>query len=264
MTVVIVGGGVMGEAILAGALARGVLARGETTVVEQLPDRRAALAERYGVATVAEAAEAARGASLVLLAVKPGEYARIDARLDGGALLVSVMAGVRMAALAERFAHRRIVRVMPNTPAAVNEGMSVWTATAEVDASQRETVRALLGAIGHELEVGEEAALDMATALSGSGPAYVFLFTEALIDAGEAIGLTREQARTLTLRTLAGSAAYALRSERSPAELRERVTSPGGTTAAGLRELERGGFRELLAACVRAAHARSRELGEGG
>lgn len=263
MTVAIVGGGAMGEAILAGALARGVLARDGTTVVEQLPDRRAALAERYGVATVAEASEAARDASLVLLAIKPGEYERVAARLDDDALLVSVMAGVRMAALAEHFAHRRIVRVMPNTPAAVNEGMSVWTATAEVDAAQRETVRALLGAIGHELEVAEEAAIDMATALSGSGPAYVFLFVEALTEAGEAIGLTREQARELTLRTLAGSAAYALRSEHSPAELRERVTSPGGTTAAGLRELERGGFREMVAACVRAAHARSRELGEG-
>lgn len=263
MTVAIVGGGAMGEAILAGALARGVLARAETTVVEQLPDRRAALAERYGVATVAGAAEVARGASLVLLAVKPAEYERIAARLDDGALLVSVMAGVRMAALAGHFGHRRIVRVMPNTPAAVNEGMSVWTATAEVDAAQRETVRALLGAIGHELEVPEEAALDMATALSGSGPAYVFLFIETLAEAGEAIGLTREQALTLTLRTLAGSAAYALRSERSPAELREQVTSPGGTTAAGLRELERGGFRELVAACVRAAHERSRELGGG-
>lgn len=263
MTVAIVGGGVMGEAILAGALARGVLTRDTTTVVELLPERRAALAERHGVAAVADAAAVLPGASLVLLAVKPGEFARLSGPLDAGALLMSVMAGVRTAALAAHFGHDRIARVMPNTPAAVNEGMSVWTATAAVDAAQRETVRALLGAVGRELEVAGEDALDMATALSGSGPAYVFLFVEALTDAGEAIGLTRGQARELTLRTLAGSAAYALRSEHSPAELRERVTSPGGTTAAGLRELERGGFRALVASCVRAAHARARELGEG-
>lgn len=263
MRVAIVGGGVMGEAILAGALARGVLTRETTTVVELLPDRRAALAERHGVAAVADAADALPGASLVLLAVKPGEFALLSGPLDAGALLVSVMAGVPIAALAAHFGHDRIARVMPNTPAAVNEGMSVWTATAAVDAAQRETVRALLGAVGREMEVAGEAALDMATALSGSGPGYVFLFIEALTDAGEAIGLTREQARELTLRTLAGSAAQALRGEHSPAELRERVTSPGGTTAAGLRELERGGFRELLASCVRAAHARARELGEG-
>ena len=150
---------------------------------------------------------------------------------------------------------------MPNTPAAINAGMSVWTATDSVDTAQRETVRGLLGAIGRELSIDDEGKLDMATALSGSGPAYVFLFIEALIDAGVAIGLTDDEAAAMTMQTLAGAAAYAQVSDFSPSELRERVTSKGGTTEAGLAELERGQFRALIEACVRAACERSRELG---
>lgn len=261
MTVAIVGGGVMGEAILGGAIDRGVLAAEEVTVVELLAERREALAERYGVATTGEAGDVLAGASLILLAVKPQEFRKLTARLRGDALLLSIMAGVRIETLAAHFGHDRIVRVMPNTPAAINQGMSVWTATETVDEAQRETVRGLLGAIGRELAVDDEGKLDMATALSGSGPAYVFLFIEALIDAGVAIGLTAEEAEAMTMQTLAGAAAYAQVSEFSPAELRERVTSKGGTTAAGLQELDRGEFRELLAACVRAACERSRELG---
>ncbi len=261
MTVAIVGGGVMGEAILGGGIDRGVLAAEEVTVVELLAERRAVLTERYGVATTAEAGDVLGDASLVLLAVKPQEFRNLTARLRGDALLLSIMAGVRIETLAAHFGHDRIVRVMPNTPAAINQGMSVWTATGSVDEAQRETVRGLLRAIGRELAVDDEGKLDMATALSGSGPAYVFLFIEALIDAGVAIGLTAEEAEAMTMQTLAGAAAYAQVSEFSPAELRERVTSKGGTTAAGLQELDRGEFRELLAACVRAACERSRELG---
>ena len=261
MTVAIVGGGVMGEAILAGAIDRGVFAAADVTVVELIADRREDLAERYGVATTAEAGQALVNASLVLLAIKPQELPTLSGRLADGALLLSIMAGVRIATLAEQFGHDRIVRVMPNTPAAINAGMSVWTATGSVDDAQRETVRELLGAIGRELAVDDEGKLDMATALSGSGPAYVFLFIEALIDAGVAIGLTAEEAEAMTLQTLAGSAAYAQVSDFPPAVLREQVTSKGGTTAAGLQELERGEFRALIEACVQAACERSRELG---
>lgn len=261
MTVAIVGGGVMGEAILAGAIDRGVLAASDVTVVELLAERREELAERYGVATTAEAGEALANASLVVLAIKPQEFPNLAGSLSEDALLMSIMAGVRIKTLAERFGHNRIVRVMPNTPAAINAGMSVWTATASVDEAQRETVRGLLGAIGRELAVDDESKIDMATALSGSGPAYVFLFIEALIDAGVAIGLTAEEAEAMTLQTLAGSAAYAQVSDLPPSVLRERVTSKGGTTAAGLQELERGEFRALIESCVRAACERSLELG---
>lgn len=261
MTVAIVGGGVMGEAILGGAIDRGVLSPSDVTVVELLAERREALAERYGIAATAEAGDVLAEASLVLLAVKPQEFRNLSGRLADDALLLSIMAGVRIETLAAHFAHDRVVRVMPNTPAAINAGMSVWTATASVDEAQRETVRGLLGAIGRELFVGDEGKLDMATALSGSGPAYVFLFIEALIEAGVAVGLTVEEAEAMTLQTLAGAATYAQISEYPPGVLRERVTSKGGTTAAGLRELDRGGFRALIEACVRAAFERSRELG---
>ena len=255
------GGGVMGEAILGGALDGGVLTADAVTVVELIAERRAELAGRYGVATTGEAGVAMERADLVLLAVKPQEFGALSGRLARGALLVSIMAGVRIRALADHFRHDRIVRVMPNTPAAIKAGMSVWTATDAVTDAQRQTVRGLLRALGRELRLDDEGKLDMATALSGSGPAYVFLFIEALIDAGVAIGLTREEAEAMTLQTLAGAAAYAQVSELSPAALRERVTSKGGTTAAGLAELERGGFRDLIAACVRAACERARELG---
>ncbi len=262
MSVAIVGGGVMGEAILGGALDRGVLAAGDVTVVDLIAERRQALAERYGVATVADAGEALGDARLVLLAIKPQEFPNLPATsLADDALVLSIMAGVRIATLARHFIHDRIVRVMPNTPAAINAGMSVWTATDAVDAQQRETVRGLLGAIGRELYVDAEEKIDMATALSGSGPAYVFLFIEALTAAGVAIGLTAEEAEAMTLQTLAGSAAYAQVSEYAPSVLRERVTSKGGTTAAGLREFERGEFRALVGEAVRAAFKRARELG---
>ena len=251
----------MGEAILAGALDRGVFVASDVTVVELIAERREELAARYGVATAAAAGDAFTAADLVLLAVKPQEFHSLSGRLASDALLMSIMAGVRIASLAEHFGHDRIVRVMPNTPAAVNAGMSVWAATESVDGGQRETVRALLGAVGQELFVSDEGKLDMATALSGSGPAYVFLFIEALIDAGVAIGLTAEEAEAMTMQTLAGSAAYAQVSDFPPATLRERVTSKGGTTAAGLAELDRGDFRALIEACVRAACERSRELG---
>ena len=262
MRVAIVGGGVMGEAILAGAIDRGVLAPADVTVVELIAERRETLAARHGVATTAEAGGALAEADLALLAIKPQELHTLAGRLREEALLLSIMAGVRIATLAARFGgHERIVRAMPNTPAAINAGMSVWTATAPVGEAQRETVRGLLGAIGRELFVADEGKLDMATALSGSGPAYVFLFIEALIDAGVAIGLSAEEAEAMTMQTLAGSAAYAQVSEFPPEVLRERVTSKGGTTAAGLHELDRGEVRALIAACVRAACERSRELG---
>ena len=261
MTAVIVGGGVMGEAILGGALEKDVLRPGEVIVVEVVEARRDHLVSRYGVNVAVAADDVLPEATLVLLAVKPQEFAHLSGKLAPGAVLMSIMAGVSIAALSSHFSHDRVIRVMPNTPAAVNAGMSVWTATRTVDEDQRAAARALLGAIGHELYVDDEAKLDMATALSGSGPAYVFLFIEALVEAGVAIGLTRAEAEELTLQTIYGSSLYARESEHSAADLRARVTSPAGTTAAGLLELERAGFRAAVAECVRAAYERSRELG---
>lgn len=262
MRVALIGGGVMGEAVLGAALDADIFEAEQAIVCEVVPERRAALSERYGVKATGSAQEAMAGADVVVLSVKPQDAGSVKGGLAPEALLLSVMAGVQLRTLEAMFRHQRIVRVMPNTPAAVRAGMSVWTATAAVDASQREATRRLLGALGREMYVESEAKVDMATAVSGSGPAYVFLVIEAMIDAGVAIGLTRAQATEMTLQTVQGSALYAQQSEFAPAELRARVTSPAGTTAAGLLEMERGALRATIIDGVRAAYERAVELGE--
>jgi pyrroline-5-carboxylate reductase len=261
MKVAIIGGGVMGEAILHAALERAVFTPEEVTVCELVEHRRAQLQSVYAVATTPEAAAAMAGAELVLLSVKPQEMHSVHGAMAPDALLMSIMAGIRVDTIATEFRHERIVRVMPNTPAAARAGMSVWTATEAVTPGQRELARGLLGAIGREMYVSDEAKLDMATAVSGSGPGYVFLFIEAMIEGGVSIGLTRAQAEEMVLQTVYGSAVYAQESGRSAAELRALVTSPAGTTAAGLLELERAGMRAAIIDCIRAAHARAAELG---
>ena len=261
MRVAIVGGGVMGEAILGAALDRRVFVAPEVTVIEKLESRRDQLYDRYGV-HVSETFEAMADAGLVLLSVKPQEMRSVAGKLREDALLLSIMAGVTIEALRSEFQHNRIVRAMPNTPAAVKAGMSAWTATAEVTEEQRDFTRNLLGAIGRELSVDDEKKIDMVTAVSGSGPAYVFLFVEAMVEGAVAVGLPRAAAEELVLQTLYGSALYAQESGRSPADLRAAVTSPAGTTAAGLIELEKGAFRAAVIECVRAAHQRAVELGK--
>jgi len=261
MSVVIVGGGVMGEAILSGALAEGVVSESSVTVIEKVAERRDHLSRVHGVSVSGEFTAMAQ-ADLVLLSVKPQEMQSVHGSLKPDALLVSIMAGVTIASLAAEFGHERVVRAMPNTPAAVRAAMTVWTATEAVSPQQRETVRQLLSAIGRELYVDDEKKIDMATAVNGSGPAYVFMFMEALAEGAVAIGLTRAQAEEIVAQTLYGSALYARESGRTPADLRAAVTSPAGTTAAGLLELEKGAFRAAIIECVRAAHRRAVELGK--
>jgi pyrroline-5-carboxylate reductase len=261
MKVAIVGGGVMGEAILAAAVDRGVFSPSEVTVCEVIEHRRNQLHGEYQVAVAADCAEVMPDADLVLLSVKPQDMKSIRGNLRDEGLLISIMAGVRIHSIAAEFHHERIVRVMPNTPVAAKAGMSVWTATAGVTAEQRELTRGLLTAIGRELYVDDEKKLDMATAVSGSGPGYVFLFIEAMIEGAVAIGLPRAQAQEMVLQTVYGSAIYAHESGRSPAELRAMVTSPAGTTAAGLLALERAAVRAAVVDGIRAAYDRACELG---
>ncbi|WP_322797448.1 pyrroline-5-carboxylate reductase [Tepidiforma sp.] len=259
---VIVGGGVMGEALLAAALDRGVFEPEDVTVIEKVDARRVQLKAAYGVEATADFAPMGE-AGLVVLAVKPQELASVRGRLRPGALLLSIMAGVRIAAIEAAFDHPFIVRAMPNTPAAVKAGMTVWTAAPVVTVDQRSMARMLLGAVGKEVYVDDERKIDMATAVSGSGPAYVYLFIEALVEGAVAVGLPRAMAEELVLQTVYGSAVYAQESGKSAAELRAMVTSPSGTTAAGLLELERGALRARVIEAVRAAHARAVELGGG-
>ncbi|HEX6031386.1 MAG TPA: pyrroline-5-carboxylate reductase [Tepidiformaceae bacterium] len=261
MKVAIVGGGVMGEAILGAALEGAVFEPGDVVLCEKLDHRREQLHAEYGVPVTGSSDEAMPDADLVLLSVKPQDLGTVHGMLRPDALLLSIMAGIRIPTISAAFSHECIVRVMPNTPVAAKAGMSVWTATSSVTAEQRQLTHHLLGSIGRDLYVDDEARLDMATALSGSGPAYVFLFMEAMIEGGVAIGLSRAQAEEMALQTVLGSALYARQSGLAPAELRARVTSPAGTTAAGLLELERGAVRAAIIDCIQAAHERAIELG---
>ncbi|HMS59189.1 MAG TPA: pyrroline-5-carboxylate reductase [Tepidiformaceae bacterium] len=261
MKVAIIGGGVMGEAILAAALERGVFAANEVTVCEKLAHRADQLHGEYGVLATASPDAAMEDADLVVLSVKPQDITSVHGAIKPDGLLLSIMAGVRIRTIINEFRHDRIVRVMPNTPVAAKAGMSVWTATPAVSPEQRELTRGLLCAIGRDLYVEDEKKLDMATAVSGSGPGYVFLFIEALIEGGVAVGLTRAEAAEMVLQTVYGSAVYAQESGRNAAELRGLVTSPAGTTAAGLLELEKGAVRASIIEAVQAAHRRAVELG---
>lgn len=262
----VIGGGFMGEAIIDGLLRAGVVRAQDLAVGETLEHRRQHLSRAFdGVQVVTEAADAAAGREVVLIGVKPQDFPKVAKSLKGRLrpeqLVLSIMAGTRLAVLSEALTHAAVVRVMPNTPASLGLGFSTWVAAPAVSAAQREQARRILGALGLEAEVGEERYVDMATAVAGSGPAYVFLFLEALIDGAVHIGLPRGLAREMVLQTVLGSVKMASATDRHPAELRDMVTSPGGTTAAGLLALEQSSMRATVTEAIIAAFDRSRALG---
>ncbi|MBI4282369.1 MAG: pyrroline-5-carboxylate reductase [Chloroflexi bacterium] len=256
----------MAEAILAGVLGKQLAAPSAIAVGEPLAHRREHLTSRYGVKTTSANLKAIEGAQMVILAVKPQQLGDVMAELHGhlapSQVVISIVAGATVDTLSRDMHHPAVIRVMPNTPAQVGQGMSVWTATPQVSASHREATREILKTLGQEVYVAEEKYLDMATALSASGPAYVFLFLEALIDAGVYLGLPRDMAQTLALQTILGSATLAMESGKHPAELRNMVTSPGGTTAEALLALEEEGFRGIIINAVIAAYEKAVILGE--
>ena len=264
----LLGAGAMGEALAGGLIAAGV-APERVTAADPDPARRRQVAERLGVTATAEAHEAVRGADLVVLAVKPGVVGTVLASLadlDEAArrrpLWVSIAAGVPLAVLEAALpAGARAVRAMPNTPALIGAGATAFTANAACTDADRAAARALFEAVGTVWEAPDEALLDAVTGLSGSGPAYVFVFLEALGDAGVRMGLPRDAAYQLAFQTVLGAARLAIESGRHPGALKEQVTSPGGTTLAGLERLEAGGLRAAVHDAVAAATARSRELG---
>jgi pyrroline-5-carboxylate reductase len=259
------GGGVMAEAMLRALLDRRVLPASHITVTGPRRERRGELAKAYGVTALAANAEAAKGADVVVLAVKPQVLPTVLKELRGKLraeqLVVSIVAGATVRALETGLAHPAIVRAMPNTPAQVGMGVTAWYAPPAVSAAQRERTKQILSAFGEELMVEDESYLDMATALSGTGPTYVFLLMEALVDAGVHLGFSRRVAEELVLRTVEGSALFARKSGRHLAELRNMVTSPGGTSAAAIYQLEKGSLRTVLSKAVYAAYQRSSELG---
>jgi len=266
MRVGIIGAGVMAEAMIAGLLAHRAVAPDRLLASHPRRERREALAERHGIHSVAANRDALVEADVVVLAVKPQMLVRVmrdlRGRLAPDQVVVSIVAGATLRTLATGLDHDAVVRAMPNTPSQIRRGMSVWCATDACTGRQSDLARAVLRAIGAERQVDDEAFVAMATALSGTGPTYLFAVMEALVDAGVHLGFPRELAHDLVAETLVGSADYAARSGLHPAQLRNAVTSPGGTSAAAIYELEKGRIRTVFSDAVWAAYRRTLELGE--
>ena len=262
---VFLGTGNMAEALLKGLLREGTADPEELVCAEPRPERREEIADRYGVEVTADNRAAAALADLLLLSVKPqvmdAVLAEIAPVVDGRKLVVSIAAGVPAAAIARRLPAARIVRTMPNTPALVGAGATALARGPNATEEDMTVARALFEAVGTVVVV-DEPLLDAVTGLSGSGPAFVFMAIEALADGGVKAGLPRAAALSLAAQTVLGAARLVLESGRHPGELKDQVTSPAGTTIAGVQALEARGFRAALMEAVEAAARRSRELGE--
>ncbi len=256
----------MAEAIIRGVLDKGIAPASDISVGEAIEQRCQWLRQTHGIAATTDNLEAAQSGDLVVLAIKPQNLpevmGQLKGRLKSRQAALSIIAGARMSTITEGLGHSSVIRVMPNTPAQIGEGISMWTCSPEVDGTMRERAQAVLSTMGPHIEVDDEKYMDMATALSASGPAYVFTFIEALIDSGVHLGLPRETARSLALQTVLGSASLVKQTGKHPAELRDMVTSPGGTTAEALLALEEGGFRATVGNAVLAAYKKSVELGK--
>jgi len=264
MKVAVIGGGTMGGALVKSILRARLALKGDIVVSDVSRDRRDMIKKRHGVAVTDNNVEAVEGTDAVILAVKPQEMAAVLSRLSGhlaSQLVISIVAGISLDTISQISKQSALVRAMPNTPAQVGKGMTVWTSSGELALEKHDMARKILASMGEEMYLKDERYLDMATAVSGSGPAYVFLFIEALIDAGVHIGLTRDMAQMLVIETVAGSAEAMKKMSRHPAELRNMVTSPGGTTAEALFRLESGGFRSLVISAVVAAYEKAQRLG---
>jgi pyrroline-5-carboxylate reductase len=264
MKVSFIGGGTMGEAIIKSLLAKGAAKPGDIVASDVSKARRDILQKKYRIKAVSDNKETVKGAEVVILAVKPQELSKVLGGLKGLSsqqLVLSIVAGATLDSLRQGLDHSCLVRAMPNMPAQIGEGITVWTATAEVNQKQKDMAQSILAALGKEIYVSSEKYIDMATALSGSGPAYVFLIIEALVDAGVHIGLPRDMAEKLVVQTVLGSARAVEAMGKHPAELRNMVTSPGGTTTEGLLQLETGGLRSLLLQAVIAAYNKAKALG---
>lgn len=265
-TLAFIGGGTMAEAMIRGLLERHLVPASRIIVTGPRRERRAELRRAFGVRVAASNLAAAKQADVVILSVKPQILPVVLRELHGKLrpeqLVLSIVAGATLRAIGEGLGHEAVVRSMPNTPAQVGMGISVWCATREVDEAQRGRAATILGALGEQIAVDDEELVDMATAVSGTGPTYVFLLMEALVDAAVHLGFSRRVAEELVLQTVEGSALFARKSGRHLAELRNMVTSPGGTSAAAIYQLEKGGLRTVLSKAIYAAYQRTRELGE--
>ncbi|PJF43698.1 MAG: pyrroline-5-carboxylate reductase [Phototrophicales bacterium] len=266
-TLAFIGSGQMAEAMIAGLLNKKIVAADQIIASGPREQRARELTARYNIRATTDNVLAAQAADIAILSAKPQMFDDLlppecDALFHCD-FVISIAAGLSLDYLVHQFKNPRVVRAMPNTPAKIGQGITVWTTTKDVAAEQREQAHLILSAFGESVYVDKEDYLDMATALSGTGPAYVFLFIEAMIDAGVHLGFSRRIARQLVLQTLRGSVEYALHTDEHEVALRNQVTSPGGTSAEALYHLERGGFRTVISRAIWAAYQRSVALGGG-
>jgi pyrroline-5-carboxylate reductase len=269
----------MAEAIMAGLLRKQLVTAEQIVGSHPRTARREELYTKYATRMfesnreaalaahpVEAATDAAHTGSLVILAVKPQRLNKVLQELKGAIhpdqLVVSIVAGARCEAIAGQLLHPAVVRAMPNTPAQIGQGITAWTATPEVSETQEREVEAMLEALGKAMRVENERQIDMATALSATGPTYVFLMMEALVDAGVHMGFSRHVAQDLVQQTMLGSILFAKESQKHPAELRNMVTSPGGTSAEAIYQMEKGSLRTVLSKAVWAAYQRAEALGK--
>jgi pyrroline-5-carboxylate reductase len=265
MKIAFIGGGNMGEAMLSRLVAQNLSTREDIIVSDVSEARRQYLEKNYQVKTTDNNVLALAAREVIVLAIKPQTLTTAMEGLKGtlkpSQLVLSIIAGARIDTLRQGLNHGPLVRAMPNTPAQIGAGMTVWTATPEVNEKQKQWGKAILGSIGQEIYVDDEKYLDMATAVSGSGPAYFFLFAEALADAAVSIGMPRDMAEKLAMQTMLGSGALLSNSGKPAAELRRMVTSPGGTTAEAIASFEKSGFSEIVRKAVVAAYEKAKQLG---
>jgi pyrroline-5-carboxylate reductase len=266
LAIAFIGSGTMAEAMIQALLHAGGVIPDKIIASGPRAERGEELQARYSVRVTTDNVAAAGEAEVIVLSVKPQVLPAVLAELQGHiqptALVFSIVAGMPIASIRAGLDHAAVVRAMPNTPAQIGEGMTVWTAASAVTEPQRAQVQAILRTMGLEMYVTYEDALNMATAVSGTGPTYVFLLMEALVDAAVHLGFSRRQARLLVLQTVLGSVKFAQQSELHLAQLRNMVTSPGGTSAEAIYQLEKGGMRTILSKAIWAAYKKSRLLGE--
>jgi len=261
-----IGCGVMAEAVIAGLLRKKLVGPEQIAGSHPRQARREEMHVKYGVEMFEHNRDAVPDSSIVVLAVKPQRLHRVLEELKGSLvkeqLVVSIVAGAKIETISEALLHASVVRTMPNTPAQIGEGVTAWTASAEVNETQESQVCAMLEALGKTVRVENERQIDMATALSATGPTYIFLVMEALIDAGVHMGFSRHVAQELVHQTMLGSVLFARESHKHPAELRNMVTSPGGTSAEAIYQMEKGSLRTVLSKAVWSAYQRAEALGK--
>src|SRR5690349_18785266 len=268
-----IGCGAMAEAMIAGLLRKKLISPDNVVGSHPRQTRREELHVKYGIemlehnreAALAAAPDETQSASLVILAVKPQRLANVLTELKGSIhpdqVVVSIVAGAKLQTITDELLHAAVVRAMPNTPAQIGEGVTAWTPSAAVSEKQETYVRSVFAALGKTVRVDNERQIDMAAALSGTGPTYIFMVMEALIDAGVHMGFSRHVAEELVHQTLLGSVLFARESHKHPAELRNMVTSPGGTSAEAVYQMEKGSLRTVLSRAVWAAFQRAESLG---